>query len=95
MPLDEGFERLALSRSGASHKLVILLVGGVVGERVVVSSRAIQSHAWPPSGRFAVACPSDTRTIAEKWALTIFPLRDLPDQDRSAWTRPRSLSSLL
>src|SRR4029077_14944202 len=34
MPVDQIFERLAISRAGAQHKALILLAGGVVGERV-------------------------------------------------------------
>src|SRR6202030_1914463 len=52
--------------SGASHKLVILVVGAVVSERVMVSSRAIESHASPPGGRFALACSSEPWGIARR-----------------------------
>jgi hypothetical protein len=31
MPVDQIFERLAISRAGAQHKALILVVGGVVG----------------------------------------------------------------
>jgi hypothetical protein len=31
MPVDQIFERLAISRAGAQHKALILLVEGVVG----------------------------------------------------------------
>src|SRR5580692_13178602 len=66
VPLDQVFERLVISRAGAQHKVLVLVVGGIICQRI------IDSHGAPPSAHMPWLDSQRALGIAEKWALTIF-----------------------
>src|SRR4029077_16988118 len=74
MTLDEVFERRAISRPRAGHKVLVLVVGGVISQRGVDSHLYLQANA--------LATSSDTLGHRREVGALNLPLPALFDEDQ-------------